>query len=92
MTKRKTVDVEALKLMTNTVLRTSTCTPDVRRGWLFALEWALHGTGNYRGFRYLTVNEIPPDGLPGIRMGVDGEMLPEDLRWQSCDDTRREYN
>jgi hypothetical protein len=92
MAKRKTVNVEALKLMTNTVLRTSTCAADVRRGWLFALEWALHDTGNYRGFRYLTVNEVPSNGAPGIRMGVDGEMLSEDLRWQSCDDTRREYN
>lgn len=88
---RKTVDIEAFKNITNEVLRVSTVDRELRRGWCAALEWVLHETGNYRGYRYLTIHEVPGSGLPGIRMGADGEMLPDDLRWQSCDDTRRSY-
>jgi hypothetical protein len=89
---RKTVDVEAFKAMTNQVLRVSTVSPDLRKGWMAALEWILHETGNYRGFRYLTVDEVPGSGMPGIRTDRDGNPLPDDLRWQSCDETRRSYH
>ncbi len=89
---RKTVDVEAFKDMTNQILRNSTADRDLRRGWCGALEWILHETGNYRGYRYLTIDEVPGEGLPGIRTDGEGNPLPEDLRWQSCDDTRRQYS
>lgn len=89
---RKTVDVESFKDMTNKILRISTVDPAMRKGWMAALEWVLHETNNYRGFRYLTVDEVPAEGLPGIRTDNQGNPLPEDLRWQACDETRRAYS
>lgn len=89
---RKTVDVEALKTMTNDILRASTVDRELRRGWCAALEWVLHETGNYRGYRYLTIDEVPASGLPGIRIGRDGEMLPPEARFEHTDDTRRSYS
>jgi hypothetical protein len=49
------------------------------------IEAALSSTGNYKGFRYLGVNEVEND-LPGIRHLEDNEFT-----FDNCDTTRRHY-
>lgn len=92
MARRKTVNAEQLIEITNQMLKMSTCSQDIRKGWCAALEWVLHETGNYRGYRYLSVDELPVDARPGIRMGMSGDMLPFEQRFLDCDDTRRQYS
>jgi len=88
---RKTVNVDELKRMTNQILAVSTVEPAMRKGWQASLEWVLHETGNYRGFRYLSASEVPNGHPPGIRHGPDGEMLPFECRFVATDDTRVSY-
>lgn len=92
MARRKTVDVQQLINTTNQILRTSTCDAHLRKGWCAALEWVLHETGNYRGYRYLTADEVPQGQAPGIRMSALGEIMPCPERFVACDDTRRQYS
>lgn len=91
MTSRNSLDVAELLEYTNQVLRTSVCVPAIRTGWISALETVLFRTGNYRGFRYLGVKEVPRHMKPGIRMGEGGEMLSYEERFAQTDDTRRCY-
>jgi len=51
---RKTFDVADMVAMTNEMLANSTCSPEIRKGWMGALEQVLFKTGNYKGFRYLS--------------------------------------
>lgn len=88
---RKTVSVEDLKKVTNEILAVSTVDPAMRKGWQAAMEWVLHETGNYRGFRHLAQHEVPKGHLPGIRIGPNGEMLPPECRFVGTDDTRVSY-
>ena len=94
MTKsRKTVDVGYLVDTVNTVLAVSIESYKGRRdGMISLLESVLHTTGNYKGYRYLTADELPNGGKPGIRVGFDGEMLPYTDRFTDVDDTRRSYH
>jgi hypothetical protein len=64
---RKTINVDELRDKTNEMLAKSTCSPDVRQGTIDILEYVLHETGNYKGFRYLTEREVPDMHLPGVR-------------------------
>ena len=62
----------------------------VRQGAMQVLEQVLHATGNYRGFRYLTADEVA-DGAPGINM-VSGQIHPDPvLRFVNTDCTRVKY-
>lgn len=88
---RKTVNVDQLRIKTNERLALSACSPDIRRGMMDILEYVLHDTGNYKGFRYLTESEVPDTHLPGIR--YDGhDILPFPERFEFTDSTRVSYS
>lgn len=79
---RKTVDVASVVSIANRVLAAEGSTPEERRAVAHMVEQVLHGTGNYRGFRYLA-SEYAAEGEPWaegttyLRVGFDN--------------TRREY-
>ena len=88
---RKTVDVSYVLEKANNMLRLGTTSPDARHGVITLLTEILHTTGNYNGFRHLTINEIPVGHNPGIRMGENSEMLPYEERFKDTDETRVQY-
>jgi len=88
---RKTIEVEAVRLQVNEMLRNSTCSPDTRRGMCSVLEDILHRTGNYKGFQYLGAPEVPEGEKPGIhwdKLRNDG--IPDE-RFTDTDETRVKY-
>jgi len=91
---RKTVSIAVTIVEFNKILRVSTCTPDIRRGIMNAMEYILHSTDNYCGFRYLTTPEVPTDQLPGINIDENGDFYPDHpyKRFENTDETRRVYN
>jgi hypothetical protein len=86
MAKRKTFPVDLLKRKVNNRNKTSTCYADARNGWNSVLEDVLMATGNYNGYRYLKVGEVPPGQLPGMVWHDD----PEKRTFP--DPSRREYH
>jgi hypothetical protein len=88
---RKTFNIEAFKSQINSSLANSTCTPDIRRGMIFALEHVLFEAGAYAGFRYLNQNEVRDTQLPGVRVDAAGAVLPFETRFLDTDATRVEY-
>lgn len=84
---KKTFNVDAFKDQINKMLATSLVTADLREGFIVALEQVLHDTGNYRGYRYLTVKEVPDGHKPGIRYEAGAPAHSFD----DCDSTRRQY-
>lgn len=83
--KRKTFDVADFKKTVNQVLFRSICAPEIREGWINALECVLHDSGNYKGYNYLNANDVPPGEKPGIR----GENPVS--KFIDTDSTRRVY-
>lgn len=82
---RKTVAVADLLTAANTALaHTDTfgiATVDYRRGIASMLEHVLHATGNYRGFRYLSADDLPAGVPPGIIRDADGHhVFPDESR------------
>lgn len=67
---KKTFNVDELRVTINEILTKSSNqfgeTKGIRQGQMNVLESILHQTGNYKGFRYLTSEEVPTDELPGI--------------------------
>jgi len=63
---RKTVEVESLRKFVNSMLATSTCSPDQRMGSILMLEEILHRSNNYGGYSYLDASQVPKGQLPGI--------------------------
>lgn len=59
MKARKTVSVEAIVDQVNASLKESTCSPDIRYGMCTVVEQVLMESGNYRGFRFLSQEELP---------------------------------
>lgn len=90
---KKTFSVENMRMEINESLRRSTCTPDVRQGLINALEYVLHASGNYHGFRYLWKHDVPTGELPGIVVNGLIETTPPEVRFANgtVDETRREY-
>lgn len=66
MSKRVTIKISELVSKTNQMLRESTCDAKIREGMIAVLESALHATNQYRGFGYLTQEEVPPGENAGI--------------------------
>lgn len=67
MAKRKTIDVSQFVTGINEALKASTTlSKEFRWGLMAAAEAALHSSGNYKGFRYLTIDEVPNLQAPGI--------------------------
>ena len=94
MARRKTINVDSITAQINDMIRLSTGTPEQRQGLLAAIETILHETGNYKGFRYLTQNEVPAGyHRPGINISpIDGQHF-EDIvaRFDNTDSTRVAY-
>lgn len=87
---RKTINVGKLVATVNGILMKHTGSHEFRQGMINLLDHTLHETGNYRGFRYLTQDEVPDGALPGIRC-ENGEALPYPERFHSTDSTRVQY-
>ena len=83
---RKTFSVDTFKDQINNILAVSVVSADRREGMIVALEYVLHETGNYRGYRYLLSSEVPEGHQPGIRFDING-----DGPFYDCDSTRRSY-
>jgi len=88
--KRKTFKVLDLVNSVNERLRVSTCSPEARHGMCSLVEEVLHSTGNYDGFRYLNVGEVPRGHLPGVRAAGIDEVNDRTI-WEFPDETRRQY-
>lgn len=89
----KTFNVDKFRVRVNEVLAISIVEPEIRAGWIRALEHVLHETGNYRGFRYLTHRDVPSGQRPGINISpIDGQHLESMLeRFRNTDPTRVFY-
>ena len=88
---KKTVTVESLKIAINEVLKTSTCSSDIRQGQMNVLENVLHSTGNYHGFQYLSKDKVPEGELPGINWEVVIANGPYEDKFKNTDPTRVYY-
>ena len=87
---RKTFNVADFKeLVNNTLATTGESELQYRCGIIAALEHVLHETGNYRGFRYLSKDEVL-HGRPGINSPI--ENLSMEGRFTNTDSTRRYYS
>lgn len=89
---RKTVEISYLRTMINDILalHMGNGVEDrrYREGMIAVLEAALHETGNYRGFVYLTSEQVPALNAPGIQY-LDGMMHPDyQKRFENTDPTR----
>jgi hypothetical protein len=84
--KKKTIDVDWVRTKINHMLRVSVTTPDIRYGNCVALELILMETNNYKGFRYLTQDEVPRGQKPGIIPRANHMSEPT-----FPDESRREY-
>lgn len=82
--RKKTISVETLLENVNAMLKTSTCSRDIRLGMCSVLEDVLHSTNNYNGFMLLTSDEVPDGENPGIIRGetTDKNTFPDDSRRQ----------
>lgn len=89
---RKTVKVETVVGYVNSMLQHSfgSCTTDERMGMIDVLEQILHDTGNYKGYRYLTQDEVPAGEKPGIYYAGDMP-APYPERFKDTDHSRRAY-
>lgn len=86
---RKTFNVDDFRQKANEALAKSH--PDQasrREGVIVMLELVLMETGNYRGFAYLSQDEVLA-GLPGIN--TPAELLSMEERFVNTDPTRRRY-
>ena len=92
---RKTIKVDELMATVNESLAKSTCAPDIRQGMMNVLEHVLNSTDNYRGFRYLTLRDVPAGEKPGINYkvsnGVQGPHPDYTKRFENTDSTRVQY-
>lgn len=90
---RKTFNVAEFTKQINTALAMSDASVDHRRGLIFAVDRVLHDAGAYKGFRYLTANEVPVGQQPGINISpIDGQHVEDfDARFADTDRTRVSY-
>jgi hypothetical protein len=59
---------------------------ELRKGVMLMIEAVLMDTGNYKGFRYLAVDEVPTGCTPGIRRDRGDEK-----KFENTDNTRVRY-
>jgi hypothetical protein len=92
---RKTIDVETIKDWANEQLISDGYMKDFaevavgrgyRHGVMNMIENVLMSTDNYKGFRYLSIDEVPAGHLPGIYRNHRDEPVFEDT-----DNTRVRY-
>jgi hypothetical protein len=86
MSKRKKISVVELVSEVNRLNREShkSITREMRLGWNNLAEHFLHQTGNYKGFGYLTQDEVPAGEKAGIIRAADPaeNTFPDDSRVQ----------
>ncbi len=88
MPKRKTVSVELLKSMVNEVLLNGDDYDTRGRSSLtLLLEKVLMGSGNYRGFRYLSASEML-NSVNGTQPGINAEGDTTLAKFTNTDGTR----
>lgn len=85
---RKTVKIIDLIIRTNTMLKSSTTTPEARMSVCLFLENILHEHGVYAGYQYFSADEVPEGHLPGILVDENGN---REFDRDRCDETRRAY-
>lgn len=90
MKARKTIRIETLRKLTNSMSRHSTCKPEIRKGYQALLNQALHETGNYNGFRYLTRSDVGEGVAPGIN-DVASDASMQD-KFEDTDSSRIAFN
>ncbi len=93
---KKTINVEYVKQKVNISLKNSLdeyCPKAQRQGMINVLEMILHESGNYKGFRYLLLTEVPETALPGMVVNGTVESIPLEIRFKEgdVDSTRVEY-
>jgi hypothetical protein len=86
MKKRKSINVAELTTHVNYVLKHGTGSKEERLGYMAVLEHCLFESGNYRGYRYLPVSEVPA----GQKAGIHWNDLT--ANFDDTDETRREYS
>ena len=86
---RKTIEVSKFVEYANHLLSHGLTTEEQRIGVIKLTEQMLHETSNYRGFRYLTENEVI--GRPGINY-IDGQPVADlKQRFANTDPTRIQF-
>lgn len=76
---------------TNAVLKHDMHSKEYRQGMISVINLILMDNRAYRGYRYLTINEVPAGQLPGINL-LNNEPHPDYTeRFRNTDETRREY-
>lgn len=85
MTRRKTIELRKLVDLVNDMNMAPSLPKDTRQGANTLLEQALHLSGQYQGFRYLTSNDLPESVEPGI-VGQE-----ENGKYIFGDESRRQY-
>lgn len=90
---RKTISIASAVTEFNRIIQLSTCSPDIRKGYMGAIEHILYSTNNYCGFRYLTIGNVPDGHLPGINIDENGDFYPDHpyKRFENTDETRVFY-
>ena len=89
---RKTVTVASQLQYANEVLRSNFGNQSYRRGIIRMIEPLLNETGNYKGFRYLLLSEVPIGEKPGINY-LDNMPHPDyKMRFANTDETRIQYS
>jgi len=69
---RKTIEVEHVKQYVNGFCAAKGGSRDARQAVTTVFESILFATGNYRGFRYLSQDELSEFDVPGIKTDYDG--------------------
>ena len=88
MRARKTIDVETVIGDINNQLKFSISDKEFRQGLISIAEQILMKTGNYKGYSYLTKDEIPYGELPGIHP----QELGLDAKFDNTDHTRVRFS
>ena len=97
MARRKTIEVEKVKDMANRALVASMRWSNEdgkyvavdrywRQGVMLVAEQVLMESDNYKGFGYLSEDDVPKGELPGIRLN---NQIPD--RFENTDNTRVRY-
>tara|TARA_B100000959_G_C14715664_1_gene514768 strand:+ start:313 stop:606 length:294 start_codon:yes stop_codon:yes gene_type:complete len=94
---RKTIEVEKVKGIANRALEASMRWNETdnkyvpvdrywRQGVMLMVEQVLMESNNYKGFRYLALDEVPKGAIPGIRRDRGQEQ-----QFENTDSTRVRY-
>ena len=91
MTARKTVKIEDLLAYANGFLCARGGTPESRYAIICMIEHALNLSNRYRGYCYLSEDEVHHECKPGIRWKEYHPNEFTDTRFRDTDNTRRRY-